>query len=157
MQIKVACLKHCTREQVSSTVPPAEFFLKKGHGRCGCLACRGWDGACCGFVATQLHYTKKKAGVVTATYYKKLCKRCNDGKRPASRSPSPQRRPPVQRATNCFGGDASAVSHRPVGRGHGLHSLWLCEALHRLLELYEILHAVQASRLPTKAQQVPLP
>jgi hypothetical protein len=33
MQIKVACLKHCTREQVSSTVPPAvkqaEFFLKK--------------------------------------------------------------------------------------------------------------------------------
>ena len=57
----------------------------------------------------------------------------------------------------CFGGAANAVSHRPVGRGHGLRSLWLCEALYRLLELYEILHAVQASRLPTKAQQVPLP
>ena len=81
-------------------------------------ACRGRDGAGCGFGATrQLNYTKKKAGVVTATYHKRLCKRCNDGKRPASRSPSPQRRPPVQRATNCFGGDANAVSHRQVGRG----------------------------------------
>jgi hypothetical protein len=100
---------------------------------------------------------KKKAGVVTATYYKKLCKRCNAGKRPASRSPSPQRRPPVQRAQNCFGVDANAVSHRQVGRGHGLRSLWLYEALYRLLELYEILHAVQAIRVSTKAQQVPLP
>ena len=81
-------------------------------------ACRGRDGAGCGFGAIrQVNYTKKKSGVVTATYYKKLCKRCNDGKRPASRSPSPQRRPPVQRATNCFGGAANAVSHRPVGRG----------------------------------------
>ena len=121
-------------------------------------ACRGRDGAGCGFGAIrQVNYTKKKSGVVTATYYKKLCKRCNDGKRPASRSPSPQRRPPVQRVMNCFGGDANAVSHRQVGRGHGLRSLWLCEALYRLLELYEILHAVQASRSPTKAQQVPLP
>ena len=121
-------------------------------------ACRGRDGAGCGFGATrQVNYTKKKAGVVTATYYKKLCKRCNDGKRPASRSPSPQRRPPVQRVENSLGGDANAVSHRQVGRGHGLRSLWLCEALYRLLELYEILHAVQASRLSTKAQQVPLP
>ena len=50
-------------------------------------------------------------------YYKRLCFPCNAGKRPASRSPSPQRRPPVQRVVNCFGGDANAVSHRQVGRG----------------------------------------
>ena len=46
-----------------------------------------------------------------------VCFQCNAGKRPATRSPSPQRRPPVQRAQNCFGDDASAVSHRQVGRG----------------------------------------
>ncbi len=40
-------------------------------------ACRGRDGAGCGFGATrQVNYTKKKAGVVTATYYKIPCKRC---------------------------------------------------------------------------------
>jgi hypothetical protein len=76
--------------------------IKQTSAKCdGDAPCRGRDGAGCGFGATrQVNYTKKKAGVVTATYYKKLCKRCNDGKRPASRSPSPQRRPPVQRVEN---------------------------------------------------------
>ena len=78
-------------------------------------ACRGRDGSGCGFGASrQVNYTHKRTG---KTYYKRLCCQCNAGKRPASRSPSPQRRPPVQRAQNCFGGDASAVSHRQVGRG----------------------------------------
>ena len=78
-------------------------------------ACRGRDSNGCPFGAIrQVNRTNKKSGT---TYYKRLCFQCNAGKRPASRSPSPQRRPPVQRAQNCFGDDASAVSHRQVGRG----------------------------------------
>ena len=68
-------------------------------------ACRGRDGSGCGFGATrQVNSTNKKTG---KTYYKRLCFQCNAGKRPASRSPSPQpppqRRPPVQMTPNCFG------------------------------------------------------
>ena len=78
-------------------------------------ACRGRDSNGCPFGAIrQVNRTNKRSGT---TYYKRLCFQCNAGKRPASRSPSPQRRPPVHRAQNCFGGDASAVSHRQVGRG----------------------------------------
>ena len=79
-------------------------------------ACRGRDSNGCPFGATrQVNRTNKKSGT---TYYKRLCWQCVAGKRPAeNRSPSPQRRPPVQRVMNCFGGDANTVSHRPVGRG----------------------------------------
>ena len=78
-------------------------------------ACRGRDSNGCPFGAIrQVNRTNKRSGT---TYYKRLCFQCNAGKRPASRSPSPQRRPPVHRAQNCFGDDASAVSHRQVGRG----------------------------------------
>ena len=109
MQIKVACLKHGTRGNKWCATTPAACTMQNKQAECfreerpmpDAPACRGRDGAGCGLSATrQVNYTKKKAGVVTATYYKKLCKRCNDGKRPASRSPSPQRRPPVQRVEN---------------------------------------------------------
>jgi hypothetical protein len=80
-------------------------------------ACRGRDGSGCGFganrqVAGELHAQEDGQDVLQEALFQ-----CLAGKRPASRSPSPQRRPPVQRAENSFGGDANAVSHRQVGRG----------------------------------------
>ena len=81
-------------------------------------ACRGRDGSGCGLfganrqVAGELHAQEDGQDVLQEALFQ--CLAC---KRPASRSPSPQRRPPVQRVENSFGGDANAVSHRPVGRG----------------------------------------
>jgi hypothetical protein len=81
-------------------------------------ACRGRDGSGCGLfganrqVAGELHAQEDGQDVLQEALFQ--CLAC---KRPASRSPSPQRRPPVQRVENSFGGDANAVSHRQVGRG----------------------------------------
>ena len=102
-----------------STCPPrCPLVLILGTAMPDREACRGRDSNGCPFGAIrQVNRTNKRSGT---TYYKRLCFQCNAGKRPASRSPSPQRRPPVHRAhraQNCFGGDASAVSHRQVGRG----------------------------------------
>ena len=72
-------------------------------------ACRGRDSNFrCKLSSSEAHEQEVRHDV---------CFQCNAGKRPATRSPSPQRRPPVQRAQNCFGDDACAVSHRQVGRG----------------------------------------
>ena len=80
MQIKVACLKHCTRGNKwcatkSSGIKTNKRSARENRPMPDAPACRGRDGAGsgCGFGATrQVNYTKKKAGVVTATYYKKL-------------------------------------------------------------------------------------
>ena len=76
-------------------------------------ACRGRDGSGCGLfganrqVAGELHAQEDGQDVLQEALFQ--CLAC---KRPASRSPCPQRRPPVQRVENSFGGDANAVSHR---------------------------------------------
>ncbi len=79
-------------------------------------------GSRCGFgVDRQVNGTRnlKSTG---RTYYTPLCRSVASASLANARQVAvrlgacTQRRPPVQRAQNCFGGDANAVSNRQVGR-----------------------------------------